>query len=570
MNPPPMSRKTLIGPLAVSAVYWAAALLLPSLQDVALNDDWAYASAVRALFQRGSIELPIWATPSLIIQAMWGALFNFLFGPGYGPLRLSTLMLGWVGVLAFHDLVRQDGHEKSPGLDGLLALLFAFNPLFFVLCPSFMTDVPALSLSLIALALSRRALNGGRCDWRWLAMGSAFAALSYGIRQTAILIPAGLTACYWRASRRDRRILWAVWALPLAAVACQLAWRQPAQALFGNTYLWIWEMQPDPWRCAILIAQRIAASLAYCGLFSIPLAAAFWWGRPLESVRRVTARRWYPVMAVSALLALFLLCGGWLPYSPFPGDGRLAKGLFHECNYISRWGLGCFNINGMEFRPWFFVQSGWFWGTITALSWVSLATLGAALAAGPIPPAGILAALTLAPQFAVTLLGAYFFDRYILALVPVALLCGRIAAGSRLRSRIALGIAALPLALFSWAGTADYLRATASAWKLGQRAVEAGLPPGEIHADMDWCWAHNERKVFNEVGRRASNGRIPADETSLSCMSAPRAVVTFKPPPRLPHELMASERFFSPLSLRAEWLHLYRRASSPPSPTGPK
>ncbi|MDD5628571.1 MAG: hypothetical protein PHU21_05875 [Elusimicrobia bacterium] len=34
------------GPLVLTCVYWLTVLLLPPFQDVALNDDWAYASAV--------------------------------------------------------------------------------------------------------------------------------------------------------------------------------------------------------------------------------------------------------------------------------------------------------------------------------------------------------------------------------------------------------------------------------------------------------------------------------------------------------------------------------------------
>ncbi|MCX5795682.1 MAG: glycosyltransferase family 39 protein [Elusimicrobia bacterium] len=548
MTSPP-SRLSWRGPFILTFVYWLAVLLLPPFQNVALDDDWVYASAVSSIF-RGGLQLPISATPNFVVQAWWGALFRVLFGPGYAPLRLSTLVLGWLGVLAFYDLLRQQRPEGDSGLVLPAALLFAFNPLFFTFCPSFMTDVPALSLGLVALALSRRACRDGRCDRRWLLAGSLFAALAYGIRQTAICIPAGLSVYYWRELSRERRNLWAVWSIPLAAAAGHQAWLRLWHGPTGNIYLWLWDDVPNLTGAAALIFERLAVTLIYCGLFSIPLAAAFWCDRPLERLRRLPARRWYPIAVVSAAVALFMLSHGGLPYAPLPWG---------------RWGMACYNINGMDFRPPFFLQGAGFWMALSGLSWVSLATVGLALAEGPVPEAGALATLTFAPQFGMMMFGAFIFNRYMLVLVPALLLCGQVAASGRRRAQAALGIGTALMAVFSWAGTSDYLRATAAAWRLGEYAVAAGLPASEVHADGDWCFAYNEAAVNAELRRRSAAGqRISMGDIALSCLRAPQAVVTFKTPPRPPHELLAEESFFSPLSWRTERLYLYRRAAIRP------
>jgi len=311
----------------------------------------------------------------------------------------------------------------------------------------------------------------------------------------------------------------------------------------------------------MLAVQRAAAAAVYCGLFSIPAAAAFWCDQPLVRLRRLPRSGWYAAAAALAIVTVFFSCGGWLPYSPAPGDGRLARDLFHECSYISRWGLGCFNINGMGFRPTTFIQSGWFWAALSALSGAALVTL-AALAADAPPASARLALLAFGPQFLVSLLSAQFFDRYVLTLVPVALLCGQAAVGRGARSKIALGAVTCLIAAFSWTGTADYLRATAAAWNLGRRAVSAGVPASEVHADLDWCWAHNEDRVAVDYRRRSLAARTPTDETALPCMREPEALVTFKAPARPPFVLMGSEDFFSPLAWRAERLYLYRRAAA--------
>ena len=261
--------------ILISCAYWLAVLLLPPFQDVALNDDWAYAFIVRCFLQGGGIASHAITEPTGIVQAAWGMIFTRLLGPGHGALRLSTLVLGWVGAMAFCDLLRQERRESLECQDVVIGLLFAFNPLFFVLCPSFMTDVPALALSLATLAVSRRAFAGELPAMRGLLLGSACAALAYGIRQTAILVPIGLTACYWRECRRTPRILLAIWSLPCAAAGGHQFWLHSTDGPSLGIHRWIWEGQAGWAGSWMLAVQRAAAAAVYCGLFSIPLAAAF-------------------------------------------------------------------------------------------------------------------------------------------------------------------------------------------------------------------------------------------------------------------------------------------------------
>ena len=61
------------------------------------------------------------------------------------------------------------GSAASNQLGAATAAL-AFNPLFFLLQGTFLTDVPALSLALVSLALYGRAFQGRGSGW--LAGGS--------------------------------------------------------------------------------------------------------------------------------------------------------------------------------------------------------------------------------------------------------------------------------------------------------------------------------------------------------------------------------------------------------------
>ena len=80
------------------AVWILAVLAVDPVGNFALNDDWAYASAVRMLVEQGELRLSGWTAANLITQLLWGALFCLPFGFSFTALRISTLvlaMLGW-------------------------------------------------------------------------------------------------------------------------------------------------------------------------------------------------------------------------------------------------------------------------------------------------------------------------------------------------------------------------------------------------------------------------------------------------------------------------------------------
>ncbi len=527
----------------LSLVFWSAALLLRPLQDIPLNDDWVFAAAVRALVGGGRLALPAMATPNLLVQALWGAAFSWALGPGHGALRLSTLVLGWIGVSAFY---------WASG-DVWLSLLLAFNPLFLALCPSFMTDVPAFSLCLVGLALLRRALEkeDGRA---WAAGASAFFALAYGVRQTALLAPLGVSIYALMTGRPRRRELALVWALPAAAFLGQALWRLRSGAA-ADYYPWIWDDPSLPPAASLALpALRLHAALLYCGLFVSPLAAVFWCERPLERLKSLSRRRAVAAAAFAAAAALLMAAGSRLPYRFQSGHWQLDR-LFYSCSYLNDWGLGCANVHGLAARPGFLVYARWFWPAVNAVAWLSVATVAAALLASPRPPLAGLALAVFLPQFAATLPASRFFDRYFLPLAPVALL---LAAPAAARRRGPLLAAVAMFALLSWAAVADYLGTMRAAWSLGERAVALGYAPTRVYASLDWCRAHDEDEEFARLSRAAAFARSDV-ETTTPCMTDPDAVVTFKAPPRPLGELLASGRFFSPLAGREQSLYLYRR-----------
>ena len=145
-----------------------------------------------------------------------------IVGESNTALRLLTVGLSLLGVLAFYDLLRREVGLCPPEAS-FTAAAIALNPIVFVMSGTFMSDVPALSLSLIALAFYTRALRGGRL--RVLLAGAFFATLATTTRQNAVVIPvvAGILLA------RERTLRWCpAWlvgvGLPLIAGVVVHSW----------------------------------------------------------------------------------------------------------------------------------------------------------------------------------------------------------------------------------------------------------------------------------------------------------------------------------------------------------
>src|SRR5512139_727571 len=181
--------------------------------DFPLNDDWAYAIAVRRLLEDGAFRPPGWAGMTLLSQALWGAAIAAVAGFSHTVLRASTLILGGAAAVGTYLLARQ--LRAARGLALLAALTLAANPLFVALAHTFMTDVPMTAMMLYALLAFAHALESdSRAAW---AAGSALTIAAVLCRQPAIVPALGFAAAVLLCPGARRR--W--W--PAAALSILLA-----------------------------------------------------------------------------------------------------------------------------------------------------------------------------------------------------------------------------------------------------------------------------------------------------------------------------------------------------------
>jgi hypothetical protein len=178
-----------VAPLGILVlVYCFAAILLHPFANFPFHDDWTYAWSVEHLLNTGELRILDWSVHYPFAQILWGTLFCLPYGFSFSALRVSTVVLGWIGALALYATLREFGRNRAESLFG--TLIVVANPVVFVLTFSFMTDVPFLSVSNIAFLFIVRGLSRRNLFEIWL--GCALGAGAFFIRQIAIALPGSL------------------------------------------------------------------------------------------------------------------------------------------------------------------------------------------------------------------------------------------------------------------------------------------------------------------------------------------------------------------------------------------
>ena len=224
-----------VAPIVASAAAWGVIFFcIPYRdQDFPLNDDWAFALSAFKFARGGGVDYFEWAAMPQLGMWIWAYPAIRFLGTSNAALRLSTIFLSWVGVSAFRDLLRQAG--LGPWLASFGAAVLLLNPVFFMMTATFMTDVPALSFSLLALACYQRGFED-RGRWWFQAAGCLAAILAGVTRQNALAVPVvAAILLLQRPSLKGKALSWATVAVPAVACLATAAWfaRQDGVILYS-------------------------------------------------------------------------------------------------------------------------------------------------------------------------------------------------------------------------------------------------------------------------------------------------------------------------------------------------
>jgi 4-amino-4-deoxy-L-arabinose transferase-like glycosyltransferase len=533
------------------AVFAGAVALLNPLREFPLDDDWAYFLDVRHALERGFLRVGDWASPTLVAHIRWGALFARAFGLSHVALRLSTLTLAALALVAFDGLADDgtpdEGKPREPAPLSPSFLLLA-NPLFFLLSLTFMTDVPYLAWSLVALWLYAKAEETDR-DALWFA-GSAVAGWAYLIRQLGALLPlAAILALLLRRRLTARRAA-LILLVPALTVAAHRWW-----FLHVNGETWAYANYVSGGTFARLTRPAVFLRDAYArgaglllefSLFTFPYLAAVNLAKGPRLPRPATA-----LFVLIAFLPALCLSGGF-PYFP---------------DVITRAGLGAPALSGMELKAAGVLGAPWFLRTMTALSLLGALGWGARLdelRAAAADPVVRLVGLAGVLQLGASLLGGGFFDRYALPALPAVLLVARRASGDATRARAGRWAAALGglFLLWSTCGTWDYLNWKGAAWDAATAAVERGVPAERLDGGIEWLGLHDYESRMAELKARKPLADIGGWEwVDLKPL---KAFVTFCPRTVGDRQVILSVPYRTPLSLETQYVYVQARVRSAP------
>lgn len=456
--PAGLPARHLILAILVSMLAWAVIFISipPAAQNFPLGDDWAFTRGAIWFAHGEGIHYSGWASMPELGQWIWSWLFLHVIDLPQIALRISVIVLSWLGLAAFYSLLRQEG--ITPRLAAFATGVLALNPLFFISSGTYMTDVPALSFALLSLDFYKRAFD--KKDFRWLTAAVLFAILAVTTRQTMLAVPVAVGLLLLQHPAVRWKPAWILSLLLPLAVCVYTGW-------WFSKRTDVLPMHPGINLEHLLFRPFLA--LHWCGLVVLPLL--FMVSRPLAW--RIFFQCFGILILIAAYICFFcdsMPYGGLFPYSTgmLSLSGTFTEGLVPGLRDI----VLTFNLRIV----------------ITILGCLGAARILVlsleAVRAKKIP--SVLLVFTVL-QFFIMLTTPFVVDRYLEVLFPgaiflVATRCSASGPGWYAGIMLVLVSGLLSVVLMH-----DWLAWNSARWELGRRAVATqNIPPGEIEGGFEW------------------------------------------------------------------------------------
>jgi len=303
---PSIRRDGLRDLFALTILWLVAAIIVDPRGDFPLNDDWVYGWPVSVFLDSGRFEILSWTGVSLIAHVFWGLLFCGVFGYSFTVLRISMLLLGLVGVLTTYHIFTLA--EADRRIAFLVALILGFNPIYYELSFTFMTDVSFLAFVLLTLLFLFKFLESDRLSF--LIAATVTAAFSTLIRDVGVLLPAVFGVVLVLRNGLNKRTL-ARATIPLAfALSAYVLYRSLVATTVGSPSIYdakvrsMLNILDGGVDGLLLILDRFHHSVMYLGLFLAPFIVVklkdLW--RSYDTRRK---RWWWGVAVCSAVLLIW-------------------------------------------------------------------------------------------------------------------------------------------------------------------------------------------------------------------------------------------------------------------------
>lgn len=312
-------------PLISIAMFWLLCLAFIGVQgNFPLNDDWIYAESVQHLLATGQIRL-LACAPACVFHLITAAAACKIFGFNYVVLRAVGFFWAVLGSYAMYGCCRQLRLPQAPSL--LITLCFAANPLMMSLAFSFMTDTPAVALTLAYTYFLLHALKNQ--SEKSFVFSSLCLLAATCVRQNLgflALVNAAILLCYWIRKKHSWSLAVGLVIAPLACGYIADKWMLSTND-FTSLYVWykgmvakqISIMCHNPGRLIAPLLQIAGELLCYLGLFALPILTSMLpaLGRFFRNKGNINPT--FPVLSASVIV--FSLCkfiigeSRWMPFN---------------------------------------------------------------------------------------------------------------------------------------------------------------------------------------------------------------------------------------------------------------
>ncbi|MDM0113951.1 glycosyltransferase family 39 protein [Variovorax sp. J22R133] len=278
-----------------------------------LNDDWVYSLAVKSLLESGVYHFPSPSSANVGPQVFWGALFCLPFGFSFEALRISTSVLGLIGALVLFRTLETLTDDWKRSLFGTLALLV--NPLYFGLSSTYMTDVPFVACSIVAIHFF--VLGFRRQSSKHLLIAIGVSMLVILIRQLGICLLIGFAVAHVVQEKFSMRSVVKGLVVVGLGAALHLGYQywmvHTGRISLAATHSDVSKFAPS-WHDGVAALGTSAKIVSYLGLFFLPLAALFSF-RPRRPELERYEKKLFVALGIFGLVltALLFLTGKTIP-----------------------------------------------------------------------------------------------------------------------------------------------------------------------------------------------------------------------------------------------------------------
>ncbi len=473
-------------------IWLLAELFVNPIGNFPLNDDWAYGQNVYFLSEEGRIDFSDWPAMTLIVQVLWGTVFCKIFGFSFTVLRLSTIALGvWSSWIAFLFFKHYTNNWKL-AYGGTLLLIF--NPLFFCLANSFMTEVPFLALFLPGVYYFVKFLDDPENQFanKYWTGGLVFSLLATMIRQTGLLLPLSFGVAFMILNFRKitvKKLFLSIVPIVVAlgSYLWYTSWLKASQQL-SPTY-GQFHMLFRPFTDGTIdyrLISRFNWLLFHIGCFMLPLTVFFlgqFWKKSTIIQRKI-----YFVLSVLLTLYVYMKFKH-IPIGNVMGNFRLGpKTLYTDkgWDYLFEFSLSD--------ASWLVIKiAGIFGGIMLVLEMLAsiIATRRSSI---------LFLLMFIGSYVAYVILNPFLFDRYALVLLPIVVACLFSVVRPIHKKGVwqVLGVSLFVLICwFSVFGTHDYLEWNRVRWDLCNKLnIEKKISPERLLGGFEYQGWYSRPELY--------------------------------------------------------------------------